>query len=154
MTNSVAWINRRIWLGWILLAVGLLVGVIGILLPRLVGSLPFNARIITGIGILLVGVGCAELVRYGAIRKDTQAARRLISEERDERLQFIKARAGGRAYWLSAALVYIGLLWVSFAENGSLPTLSADGLWYFLAGAFILPLIVYIISLMYDQAHL
>ena len=52
----------------------------GLLLPRLVGELPFNTRIITGLGILFLGVGIAYLVRYGAARRDPHAAGRLASE--------------------------------------------------------------------------
>jgi ABC-type uncharacterized transport system permease subunit len=145
------WINRRLRLGWMLLVAGLIVAVIGILLPVLAGDLPFNARIITGLGIVLLGIGVARLVHYGAVRRDARAARRLIAEERDERTQILNARAGNRAYWISAALAYGGLMWVSLSDNGSLPPLSADALWYFLAALVVVPFIVYIASLLYDQ---
>ncbi len=108
MNDNLKWINQKIILGWIMVAAGLVVGVIGILLPKLAGSLPFNTRIITGLGILISGWGIANLVRYGVAGRDKQAAMRLVSEERDERLQIIRARAGSRAYWVSAAMAYTG----------------------------------------------
>lgn len=151
MNNPMEWINRRMRLGWLLLGAGLLVGVLGTILPALVSDLPFNARLVTGVGILLAGAGIGYVVRYGAARRQPQVARRLASEERDERMQAIRARAGNRAYWVSTGLAYLGLMWVSFAENGSLPPLSTDALWYFLAGVVILPFIVYAASLVRGQ---
>jgi ABC-type uncharacterized transport system permease subunit len=153
MNKHVEWINRQLWLGRILLIAGLIVGVAGLLLPRLVNGLQFNPRIITGLGILLLGIGFAYLVRYGAAGRDVQVARRLVSEERDERMRIIRTRAGNRAYWVSAAMIYGGLMWVSFAESGSLPPLSADMLWNFLAAAVVLPFVIYAASLMVDQKN-
>ncbi len=153
MSDAGKWVNRRWRVGWILLALGLIVAVIGALLPSLVGDLLFNARIITGLGILLLGLGVARLLHYGAARRDARAARRLTAEERDERTQILRARAGNRAYRISTALAYGGLMWVSFAASGSLPPLSADALWYFLAALVVLPFVVYIVSLVYDEQH-
>lgn len=152
MNNNLKWINRNVRLGWILLAAGLVVAVVGILL-LLIADLPFNGRIITGLGILLLGIGTAYLMRYSAARRDSQAALRMISEERDERIQVIRARAGNRAYRVSTAMAYAGLMWVSFAESGSLPALSTDLLWYFLAAVVVVPFGIYIASLLYDQEH-
>jgi ABC-type uncharacterized transport system permease subunit len=151
MDNKIAWMNRQVRLGWVYLAVGLVFAAAGIILSRLASDLPFNERIITGFGILMLGVGLSYLLRYRVARKDVQTARRMISEERDERMQFLRARAGNRAYWVSAILSYAVLMWVSFAENGSLPPLSVDALWYFLAAVVVLPFGVYAISLSYDQ---
>jgi ABC-type uncharacterized transport system permease subunit len=151
MNKHIEWISHKLWLGRIFLIAGLLVGVAGIALPRVISDLQFNARIITGLGILLLGIGIAYLVRYGAARRDVQAARRMVSEERDERMQSIRARAGNRAYWASTALAYIGLMWVSFAESGSLPPLSGDAFWYLLAAVVVLPFCVYAGSLIYDE---
>lgn len=153
MNKQVNWVKQQLLLGRVALAAGIVLSIAGLLLPRLAGSLPFNARIITGLGILLLGVGTAYLVRYSTARHDPQAAGRLASEARDERMQGIRARAGNRAYWVSAAIIYAGLMWVSFSANGSLPALSADGLWYFLAAAVVIPFGVYAASLAYDQNH-
>lgn len=153
MNNNLKWINRNVRLGWILLAAGLVVAVVGILLPVLIADLPFNGRIITGLGILLLGIGTSYLMRYSTARRDSQAALRMISEERDERIQVIRARAGNRAYRVSTAMAYAGLMWVSLAESGSLPALSTDLLWYFLATVVVVPSGIYIASLLYDQEH-
>jgi hypothetical protein len=117
-------------------------------------DLSFNTRIVTGVGIFLIGLGVANLVRYGLTRGDDQAARRLVVEERDERTQLLRARAGQRAYYISAALTYILLMWVSFADNGSLPALSNDALWLALAAMFLLPVGVYLVSIVIDQRNL
>ena len=153
MNKHLEWINRQLWLGRILLIAGVIAGIAGILLSSLISGLQFNPKIITGLGILLVGMGIAYLVRYGAARRDIQTAKRLVSEERDERMLLHRARAGNRAYWASAALAYTGLMWVSFTENGSLPPLSIDALWYFLAAVVVLPFFIYAGSLMYDEKH-
>lgn len=154
MDNRTNWIKTRIRLGWVFLWTGALVAAGGIFAERQFSGQPFNFRIITGLGILLIGVGVGYLVRYGAVQKDEQAARRLTAEERDERTQLIRTRAGNRAYWVSAALVYIGLMWASFAANGDLPALSGDTLWYFLAVAVLVPFGVYVLSLLVDQRNL
>lgn len=143
-TRSRQWIEQKKRAGWILLALGGVVLLAGIALQLLAKGLPFDARIVTGVGILLLGLGVANLVRYRAVRNDPQAASRLVNEERDERMRMIRAEAGSRAYWVSAVLVYAGLMWVSFASNGSLPALSEDALWFFLAGAVVLPFLVYL----------
>jgi hypothetical protein len=105
----------------------------------MVTGLPFDSRIISGLGILLLGVALSSFLRYDWARRNPQAAARLVSEERDERTQLMRGRAGSRAYWLSAGLAYAGLMWLSFASNGSLPAPSADALWYFLAGLVVNP---------------
>lgn len=153
MNNNAKWIQRQVRLGWVFFAAGLVLAIIGLILQWAFENLPFNARIVTGLGILLLGIAVSYLVRYGAARRSLQAAKRLVSEERDERTQMIRARAGSRAYWVSAILTYALLMWVSFASNDSLPMLSADALWYVLAAIVIVPGIVYMISTIYDQQN-
>jgi hypothetical protein len=79
---------------------------------------------------------------------------RLTVEERDERTVLIRTRAGNRAYWVSTALIYLGLMWVSFAANGSLPALTGNTLWFFLAAGVLIPFGVYITSILVDQRNL
>jgi ABC-type uncharacterized transport system permease subunit len=153
MSNSTKWINRQVRLGWLLLAAGSIVGLFGIALPGVAGDLPFNEKIITGVGILLIGVGISYLVRYAAARREPQVARRMASDELDERIQLLRGRAGNRAYWVSAGLAYAGLMWLSFAENGGLPMPTLDGIWYFLVALIVVPFIVYAASLVYDQQN-
>ncbi len=150
MNNRQKWIARQLTLGWTFAIAGLITGFIGLFLPALVPNLPFSPRVITGLGILMLGVGTSYLVRSGTARRDPQAADRMISNERDERLQRIRSRAGNRAYWVSAVMIYIGLLWVSFSGTGGFQAPSPDGLWYFLAAVAVIPFGVYIASLFID----
>lgn len=152
MNNHNQWITRQVRLGRILLALGALLAIAGIILPRLAGELGFNTRVITGLGILLLGIGTSYLVRYGAALRDPKTARQMTAE-RDERMQFIRAKAGNRAFWVETALAYALLMWVSQASNGSLPALNDDALWFALAAVVIVPFAVYAGSLAYDQSH-
>lgn len=151
MSNSTRWIANRMRLGWIALLAGFLIVSLGILMEIGFSNLPYNLRIVTGLGILLLGAGAGTLLRYRAALKDAQAARRLTAEQRDERTLMIRTRAGSRAYYASAVLVYLGLMWASFALNGDLPPLAGDTLWFFLAACVILPFGVYVASILIDQ---
>jgi hypothetical protein len=141
MNNRTNWISNRVRLGWLFLAAGIVVGGAGLYIE-------------SQFSFLLIGIGVGYLVRYMPALKDSQSARRLSVEERDERTLLIRARAGNRAYWVSAALIYFGLVWSSFAANGSLPPLSGDSLWYFLAAAVLIPFRVYVFSVLLDQRTL
>ena len=99
-------------------------------------------------------MGFGSLIRYGAALKNEGSARRLVVEEADERTVLIRARAGNRAYWASAAFIYIGLMWASFAANGELPALAGNVLWFFLAAAVLVPFGVYIVSFLIDSHNL
>lgn len=153
MNNRKKWISTKIRLGWMFLAAGVIVAAAGILIGVEYSHLPYNFRIITGLGILLIGVGIGYLVRYKSAQKDEQSARRISVEERDERTVAIRSRAGNRAFLVETGLVYIGLMWVSFAANGSLPPLEGDTLWFFLAAAMLIPFAVYIGSILVDQQN-
>lgn len=145
-------IAARLRLGWTLVIAGALVGAAGVLSEVNFSELvPYNFRLLTGLGILLLGAGIGALLRYWAAQKDAAAARRLSVEEGDERTALLRLRAGDRAYWASAVLVYAGLLWASFAELGDLPALSGDTLWGFLALCVVLPFGVYVGSLLLDE---
>jgi hypothetical protein len=151
MDNRKKWIINKVRLGWIFLAAGVLLGVAGIILGRIYSNLPYNFGIVTGVGIFLAGIGINNLVLYGKALTNEQVARQLTVTERDERTVIIRSRAGNRAYGVSAALVYAGLMWESFAANGNLPALSGQSLWYFLAAAVLIPFGVYVGSLLIDQ---
>jgi hypothetical protein len=154
MDNRSKWIRTRIRMGWMFLAAGVLVAVAGIFAELQFTNLSYNFRIVTGLGILLSGIGIGYLVRYRAALKDEQSARRLTVEERDERTVLIRTRAGNRAYWVSSAFIYIGLMWASFAANGGLPDLSGNVLWFFLAAGVLMPFGVYVTSILIDQRNL
>lgn len=154
MDNRTKWISTRIRLGWMFLAAGIFIASVGIFAELQYADLPYNLRIITGLGILFIGSGVGYMLRYRAALKDEQSARRLNIEERDERDVLIRARAGNRAYWVSAVFLYIGLMWASFAANGSLPALTGNILWFFLAASVLIPFGVYITSILVDQRNL
>jgi hypothetical protein len=135
MDNRTKWIKTRISIGWMLLAVGALIAVAGIIAELQLAEQPYNFRIVTALGILFIGMGIGNLIRYGAALRDEKSARRLMVEEADERTVLIRTRAGNRAYWASAAFIYIGLMWASFANRGDLPALAGLS-----CGSFWLPL--------------
>jgi ABC-type uncharacterized transport system permease subunit len=151
MSSQAEWVGRQVRLGRALIGAGAALAVFGVVLPVVAGDLPFNERIITGLGLFVFGLGVARLVQYASARRDPQAARRLAAENRDERTRLLRGRAGQRAYFCSAALAYAALMWVSFASNGSLPALSADAVWWVLAGVVVVPMLVYIASLVFDE---
>ena len=147
------WINQKKTLARIFLGTGLVVLTGGILLELLKTKQGFDPRIISGLGILFLGIGIANFVRYRSAAKNPGAASREINAEKDERMVAIRMRAGNRAFWVSIALTYACLMWESLAGNGSLPMLTSDGLWFFLAAAVVLPFVVYIASIVNDQKN-
>lgn len=154
MNNRKKWILNKIKLGWIFLAAGVLCGAAGIILGRIYANLPYNFGILTGLGIFLAGIGINNLVVYRKALKNEQVAMQLSVAEQDERTVLIRSRAGNRAFWVSTALAYTGLMWESFAANGNLPALLGDTLWYFLAAVVLIPFGVYAGSILIDQRKL
>jgi ABC-type uncharacterized transport system permease subunit len=152
MNNSTRYIGDRISLGWILTIAGALLFVAGLALQAFF-ELSFNARIVSGAGILLSALGLAQIIRYNAVRKNGQAAARLVNEALDERNRIIRERAAARGFWVSIGLTYIALLWLSFAASGSLPAPSPEAQWYYLAASVVVPFAIYIGSGVYDQSH-
>jgi len=146
-----ALLGRRRRAGWALGAVGILACATGVALQATRPTLAFDPRLVTGLGILLLGLGVANLLRGGLARPSSEASRRLGVEELDERNVAIRRLAGSRAFIVSAALTYLLLMWVSFASNGQLPALSPDALWFALAAAFVAPVIVYLGSVIHSQ---
>jgi peptidoglycan/LPS O-acetylase OafA/YrhL len=151
MTDRTTWLGRRVRAGWLLLACGILVFVGSVVLSLASPDFRWNLRILGGVGMVLGGLGVSLLVRYRPAISNGEVARRLIVEERDERGIQIRQRAGQRAYWASAVLVLIGLVWASFASNGGLPALEGDLLWSCLVVAFVVPMLAYICSVLIDE---
>ena len=154
MNKQTKWVETRLRLGWMLLTGGGVFAFLGIIAKRQFPDSPYNFRIITGLGILALAIGFAYLIRYGGALKNRHTAVRLDVEEHDERTLLIRTRAGNRAYWCSAILIYGGLMWESLAKDGGVPKLTSDALWYFLAAAVLIPFGVYIASIMIDQGQL
>jgi len=151
MSSSTAWADRQRRTGWTLAVTGGAACAAGLTLQALSATLPFDPRVITGLGILLLGLAGAALMRGGVGARSSEAKRRLGVEELDERNVAIRRLAGSRAYRVSAALTYALLMWVSISANGQLPPLSPDGFWYALAAAFLLPMLVYLGSVIQAQ---
>ena len=152
MTNQQGYLHRRVRAGWGLLALGAVLFAARLILQFLF-AVPFNARIVSGLGIFFAGLGLGQVLRYRATRSNRQAVARLINEKHDERNHLIRGQAGSRAFWVSLAMTYAALMWLSFASSGSLPTPTPDGLWYYLAAAVIVPFIVYAGSILYEEKY-
>lgn len=146
MTTRTTWVNHQRRIGWILATTGFSACVAGIAAEARSHDLPFDPRIITGLGILLLGLAGAALMRGGIGFRSSASTRRFEVEDRDERNVAIRRLAGSRAYVASAAVTYALLMWVSFSANGQLPPLTPDGLWYTLAAAVVVPALVYLVS--------
>jgi hypothetical protein len=153
MDHKKEWINQKKNLATIFLGLGLVGFIKGIILELLKVNQGFDPRIISGLGILFIGIGLSNWIRCRSAVKDSVTTRREINAERDERMVTIRTRAGNRAFWVSILMTYTCLMWESFAGNGSLPKLTSDGLWFFLAAAVIIPFAVYIASILYDQKN-
>jgi hypothetical protein len=151
VNDRTTWLRTRVRAGWLLLACGIVAFAASLLLARANPDFHWNLRILGGVGMVIGAIGGAMIVRYRGALSNEDVARRLIVEERDERSVLIRQRAGQRAYWVSALLVFIGLMWASFGSNGDLPALQGDGLWNYLAIALLVPGFVYIGSAILDE---
>lgn len=129
---------------WLFLIAGIVCAAAGVALERANLSLGINLRLITGMGILLLGLSLSAWLRFYSAEKRPEAAQRMMAAESDERMTAIKNKAGNRGFWLSLAITYALLMWESVASNGSLPVLSEDARWFWLVAAVVLPMIVYI----------
>lgn len=146
MNNRSQWIASKQRGAYLFLAAGILLVLAGAALKQWAGSLFFDPRIVTGLGILLLGVAVSRFIVYRSLRADGVTAARTMAEEKDERRVSIRNQAGNRAFWLSTILSYTGLMWASFAGNSQLPPLEGDTLWFYLVALVIIPFGVYLVS--------
>lgn len=151
MSDQNKWLNNRIRIGWFFMGLGVLFILVGVYFEINYSYIPYNISIITGLGILWAGIGIGLVVRYMAVKKGDPSAKRMMVEEQDERNQFIRYRAGYRAFWVAIILTYVILMWLSIAANGSLPPIGKDVLWYLQVACVVIPFSVYIFSFMIDQ---
>jgi hypothetical protein len=147
MTNIKKFLERQRSLARIFLIAGLITAAGGAVLERTNVFLGVDPRLVTGLGILLLGLSLACWLKYFNGRKDPQAARRTISAESDERMIVIKNKAGQNGFWVGLAMTYGLLMWESISSNGALPALSDDARWFWLAAAVVLPMLIYIASI-------
>ncbi len=85
MNKRLNMINRLRRRGTVMLAAGALLALLGIALPGWIGDEVFNTRIVTGLGILLIGSRDFGLDSVPGAAKDTPEAARMFNAERDER---------------------------------------------------------------------
>jgi hypothetical protein len=154
MNDQKKWLNNRIRMGWFFVGLGILFILVGVYFEINYSYIPYNVSIVTGLGILWAGIGIGLVVRYQTALKNNQSAKRLLIEEFDERNQLIRYRAGYRGFWVAIILVYVILMWLSMAANGSLPPIGEELLWYFQVACVVIPFGVYIISFIIDQKKL
>ncbi len=151
MHNQTNWTKGILTWGLVLAGLGIVVAVVGFILPGLVSGLVLPAGLIPGISVILLVVGIASLAQYAHIRSNPKAGQQMMIRERDERLHLIRAQAGQRAYWISSSLAFFVLIWTAFAGDVGLPTLTGDALWFSLLLVVVLPFFVYIGSIAYEQ---
>jgi hypothetical protein len=154
MNDQKKWLGNRIRIGWFFVGLGILFILVGVYFEINYSYIPYNVSIITGLGILWAGIGIGLIVRYRSVLKNNQSAKRLLNEELDERNQFIRYRAGYRGFWVAIILVYVILMWLSMAANGSLPPIGKEMLWYLQVGCVVIPFAVYLTSVLIDQKKL
>jgi hypothetical protein len=136
--------KRQRLFGQLLLAAGIICAAAGAALESAKITVGIDPRLITGLGILLLGLSLGAWLRLNSALKKPLDAMRLVAAESDERMTDIKSKAGQRGFWTALAITYALLMWESVASNGSLPALSANARWYWLAAAVVLPMTVYI----------
>ncbi len=147
MNSMEKYTNKHRSFARIFLVAGLITVAAGIALERTQPAFGIDPRLITAAGILLLGLSLGSWVRYFTAKKDPQTTLRTINAESDERMTAIKNQAGQRGFWAALAITYGLLMWESVSSNGALPVLSEDGRWLWLAAAVVLPMIVYIVSI-------
>ncbi len=154
MNDQTKWLNQKIRTGWFFIGLGILFILVGVYFEINYSYIPYNVSIITGLGILWAGIGIGLIVRYMVGKKGDESAKRLMVEELDERNQLIRYRAGYRGFWVAIILVYIILMWLSMAANGSLPPIGKELLWYLQVACVVIPFGVYLTSVLIDQKNL
>ena len=149
-STSKEWAAGQRRIGWTLAGVAAVLVAAGLVLEAGGIALPVDPRVVTGVGILVAGLAVAALVRGGALAR-SRSETGLGVEERDERNVAIRRLAGSRAFAVSAALTFCLLMWTSLAANGQAPAATTDALWWGLAVAFVVPVGVYVVSVVESQ---
>lgn len=138
--------NIFVW-GIACAACGLVLTLLGLILPNILG------RFSLATGLVLLGLGIVSLLQFLYLRRNPKAGGQMMIQERDERMQMIRARAGNRAYGISSALAFFALIWVAFAGDVGLPVFSSKAAWFSLVAVVVIPYMVYAGSIVYEQSN-
>ena len=150
--NKNAELDRKIRLGWYLSGVGVLLLVTGFILNTPTIRLGINPKLVAALGVLSVGCATGVLTKYIMLRRNPDVAKRVLTEESDERNRAIRYRSGSKAFEIALLTSSIILIIYSMTGNGASRT-QPDLLWYVLALQVALPLSVYIINLIRYQSR-
>ncbi len=69
MNDQEKWLKQKINTGWIFMGLGILLTLVGVYFEINFSYIPYNVSIITGLGILSLGIGIGMLVRYLGSKK-------------------------------------------------------------------------------------
>jgi hypothetical protein len=153
MRNQTNWNKNTLLWGLVMAVLGTVMVVAGLVLTGAAGGPAFIGRLVLSSGAVLLILGIVSLLQYAYVRRNPKAGRQMMISERDERLQLIRAKAGQRAYQISSALAFAVLMWASFAGDVGLPTLSGNALWFALLAVVVVPALVYIGYIVYEQSN-
>ena len=153
MHNQTKWIASILTWGLVFTGLGVLVGVAGLVLTSRVGGFVAPAGLVPGISLMLIILGFVGMAQYAYVRSNPKAGRQMIIQEQDERLRWIRAQAGQRAYRISSSLAFLALIWAAFAGDIGLPPLSGNALYFTLLAIVVLPYLTYIASMAIDRKN-
>lgn len=137
-------------LGWVLLAIGLVLIAVGVAIRLLAPNFQINPKWFESFGILFTGLSVVYLARFFKALRNPRAARQAQLAEEDERSTAIRQRAGNAAFTFMMFAAGIGLLIYSNLTAGQT---SFDPMWLFLAFLVIGPSAFYIAYLLYLQSR-
>lgn len=134
---------------WYFLIMGAVIFLVGLAVRRYLPGLPLQPAVIEGIGVGFLLFTLINLIRLRLVaKKQPLSLQRELVEEQDERNRSIRGRAGRNGFIVAMALNFLVLFVYSYATQDQ-P--GFDLLWFALAGMFIVPMLVYIISEMVLQ---
>jgi hypothetical protein len=137
--------------GWTILGIGIILDIFG-----LWGSYYFsfanpNGRLMVLPGIFITAWGAGILGKYILAGSDPETAKKLQISEKDERLIYVKSRAGYDAFYLSIPANVIGLLVYTYLTRNNT---GLDIFWFYLVFLVAIPVVVYFIRLIkYDNMN-
>ena len=149
MENTTELLRKKIRMGALMLAAGVLVFITGLSLPYLLPASVLNLKWLEAIGLLLIVWGGVMLARYVLARRRPGEMRRSLVEERDERTVAIRNQAGYTAYLVSMVITSLGL----FIYSSLNQTPGFDPIWLLLAFLVLAPTAVFISYLVWLNSH-